>query len=80
MVKLVERRTRTSQIGFRLPAKDAAQVRDVCKRRGEDVSDFVRRAIRKELASLDFLKPADLQALGLKPSPSKTRHEEAEGE
>jgi hypothetical protein len=57
---------RTSQIGIRLPARDAALVREICERRGEDISDFVRRAIRKELASLDFLKPADVRALGLK--------------
>ena len=58
--------TEKHQIGVRLTSSDFALLRRVCESRGEDVSDFVRRAIRKELASLDFLKPADVQALGLK--------------
>ncbi len=38
----------------------------VVKMRGEDVSSFVRRAIRKELASLSFLSPEEKKALGVK--------------
>ena len=49
-----------------MAASDTALLKRVCESRGEDISDFVRRAIRKELASLDYLKPADVQALGLK--------------
>jgi hypothetical protein len=37
----------------------------VCKDRGEDVSDFVRRAILKELAELSFLPAEQKKALGV---------------
>ena len=41
----------------------------VCKARGEDLSDFVRRAIRKELAALSFFDDDTKKALGVeKPS------------
>ena len=49
-----------------MPQEDKTLLEKVCKARGEDVSDFVRRSIRKELASLSFLSPADEQALGMK--------------
>lgn len=62
---------RTSQIGVRLDSSDAVLLKRVCKSRGEDLSDFVRRAIRTELAKLSFLKPIDKKALGIKPE--KTR-------
>jgi hypothetical protein len=32
---------------------------------GEDLSDFVRRAIRIEFARLSFLKPMEKKALGV---------------
>lgn len=54
-------------IGVRVSQEDKTLVERVCKARGEDVSDFVRRSIRKELASLSFLSAADEQALGMKP-------------
>jgi len=38
----------------------------VCKARGEDLSDFIRRSIRKELASLGFLSDEQKKALGIK--------------
>jgi uncharacterized protein (DUF1778 family) len=56
---------RKSLIGVRLDTSDAKLMRKICKSRGEDLSDFVRRAIRTEMAKLDFLKPADKQALGI---------------
>jgi hypothetical protein len=46
---------------------DKALLERVCKARGEDVSDFVRRSVRKELARLSFLSPVEKKALGLKP-------------
>ena len=57
---------RTERIGVRLPKDDGVLLKRVCKSRGEDVSDFVRRAIRTELAKLSFLKPLDKKALGVK--------------
>jgi hypothetical protein len=38
----------------------------VCKARGEDVSTFIRRSVRKELANLSYFDEADKKALGIK--------------
>jgi hypothetical protein len=57
---------KTSQIGVRLRTRDVLLLKQVCRSRGEDLSDFVRRAILTELAKLSFLKPLDKKALGLK--------------
>jgi hypothetical protein len=51
-------------IGFRLPDQDKALVEEICRARGEDVSDLARRAIRKELASLGYYSEYR-KALGL---------------
>jgi hypothetical protein len=40
-------------------------VKHVAKARGEDLSDFVRRAVKMELARLSFLGPEEKKALGL---------------
>jgi len=53
-------------IGVRIPAEDRELLDKVCKARGEDLSDFVRRSIRKELASLGFLSNDQKKALGIK--------------
>lgn len=53
-------------IGVRIPQEDKALLEKVCKARGEDVSDFVRRSIRKELANLSFLSAEEKKALGVK--------------
>ena len=37
----------------------------VCQARGEDLSSFVRRAVKKELASLNYLGQEEKKALGL---------------
>lgn len=58
---------RKARIGVRLPNSDAVLLKRVCRSRGEDLSDFVRRAIRTELAKLSFLKPLDKKALGIQP-------------
>ncbi len=42
-----------------------SQLRDVSKARGEDVSDFIRRAILKELAALSYLSNDQKKALGV---------------
>ena len=54
-------------VSVRMLEDDKALLERVCKARGEDVSDFVRRSVRKELARLSFLSPAEKKALGLKP-------------
>ena len=57
---------KTRQIGVRLPRKDVLLVKRICRSRGEDLSDFIRRAIRTELAKLSFLSAIDKKALGVK--------------
>ena len=56
----------SSQIGVRMQPQDIRLLKEVCKARGEDVSDFVRRAIKMELARLSFLSPREKKALGFK--------------
>lgn len=52
-------------IGVRVTEEDRKILDKVCKLRGEDLSDFVRRAILKELAELGFLSEEKKKALGL---------------
>ncbi len=54
------------QIGVRMQPRDIRLLKDVCRARGEDVRDFVRRAIKMELARLSFLTPEEKKALGFK--------------
>lgn len=58
-------------IGVRIPQEDKALLEKVCKARGEQVSDFVRRSVRKELASLSFLSSDEKKALGIKTEEQK---------
>jgi len=53
-------------VSARLSKEDKALLKKVCKDRGEDVSDFMRRSIKKELASLSFLSAEEKKALGIK--------------
>jgi hypothetical protein len=53
-------------IGVRISREDRMLLDQICKARGEDLSDFVRRSIRKELASLGFLPNDQRKALGIK--------------
>jgi hypothetical protein len=52
-------------IGVRVTKEDRMLLDQICKARGEDISDFVRRSIRKELASLGFLSEKQKKALGI---------------
>jgi hypothetical protein len=49
----------------RMPQADVELVKKVSQDRGEDVSDFVRRAVYKELASLNYLSKEQKKALGV---------------
>jgi hypothetical protein len=49
----------------RMPQADVELLKKVSQDRGEDVSDFVRRAVYKELASLNFLTKQQRKALGV---------------
>lgn len=53
-------------IGTRIELEIKELIERVCKSRGEDVSDFVRRSVRKELASMSYLPAEDKKALGIK--------------
>jgi hypothetical protein len=53
-------------IGTRIELELKELIEKVCKSRGEDVSDFVRRSVRKELASMSYLPAEDKKALGIK--------------
>ena len=41
------------------------QLKEICHNRGEDLSDFVRRAVLSELGRLSFLTPEEKKALGI---------------
>jgi len=53
-------------IATRFTIEDANLLRDVSNQQGLDVSDFVRNAVRKELARLSYLTDEDKKALGIK--------------
>ena len=59
-------RNLSSAVGVRITDELADLIRKVSEARGEDVSDFVRRAILRELASLSFLDSEQKKALGVK--------------
>lgn len=54
-----------TNLGVRVSPEDRDLLDKVCKARGEDVSDFIRRAIRKELAELSFYPEEIKKALGM---------------
>jgi uncharacterized protein (DUF1778 family) len=54
-----------SVISARMPKQDTELIKKVAKARGEDLSDFVRRAVYRELASLSFLSDEQKKALGI---------------
>lgn len=58
-------------IGVRLSPEDRELLDKVCAARGEYISNFVRRAIRKELAELSFYPEEVKKALGIQKEASK---------
>lgn len=52
-------------VGIRLTAEDRVLLDFVCKARGEDISSFTRRALRRELAALSFYPDDVKKALGV---------------
>jgi len=53
-------------IRVRISSKDRELIEKVCKVRGEDLSSFTRRALKKELAVLGIYKQGELTILGIK--------------
>ena len=56
---------KTEALNTRIPQEDKILLEKVCKARGEDLSDFVRRSVKTELARLNFLTEEEKQALGV---------------
>lgn len=56
---------RTELIGVRLSIEDKKLLEKFCTNRGEDVSTFVRRLIRRELASFSYYSEEVKKALGV---------------
>ncbi len=52
-------------VGFRFAIDDIELLKGICKNRGEDMSDFVRRATKKELANLGYMTFDQKKALGV---------------
>jgi len=50
-------------ISVRFPPSDAILLKEISKNRGQDVSDFVRLSVRKELARLSYLSLAEKKSL-----------------
>lgn len=57
--------TLNTQVVVRFTAHDYGLLKQVSELRREDVSDFVRRAVAKELAYLSYLPDDDKKALGV---------------
>ena len=55
----------SNQVVVRFEPSIKKLVRKVAEARGEDLSDFVRRAVKMELARLSFLSEKERKALGL---------------
>jgi len=49
----------------RMSEKEVQLLKQVAQARGEDLSDFVRRAVKMELGRLSFLSPEERKALGM---------------
>ena len=62
---MLNKKNRVKLIGVRFNEEVAKLLFKICYSRGEDVSDFVRRATLKELANLSYLTSAIKKALGL---------------
>lgn len=58
-------------MGFRVTPELYEMLKTVSRNRGEDVSDFMRRAVLTELARLSFLPDAQKKALGIPLGPER---------
>jgi len=53
-------------ISVRFPLQDTLLLKEVSKNRGQDVSNFIRFAVRKELARLSYLTTDEKKSLEVK--------------
>jgi hypothetical protein len=51
-------------VTFRLEKADRGLLEKICRARGESLSSFVRRALRREFARLGYLSQDEAKALG----------------
>lgn len=56
-------------IVVRMATNEKELLKSISSARGENLSDFVRRAIRKELAMLGYLSESHMKALGIRKIP-----------
>ena len=68
----------TETLTIRMTKQDLALLQRICKARGEDVSGFLRRAMRVEFAKLGFLTEEERQALGIHESQMESSQLERE--
>lgn len=54
------------QLNIKIEQKDLKLIRKISKNRGEGLADFVRFAIKMELARLGFLDSGEMKALEVK--------------
>ena len=55
----------SESVAVRITKRDKELLERICRARGEDPSDFVRRAVRKEFATLSYLPEEEKKALGI---------------
>ena len=55
-------------IGARFTQEDIELLKKVCIARGENISSFIRRAVKTELAKLSFYSSDVKKALGIVPN------------
>ncbi len=55
-----------STLRIRITSKDRELIEKACKIRGEDLSSFTRRSLKKELAHLGLYNEDELKILGIK--------------
>ena len=53
----------TKHIGFRIPVDDLNLIQKVCSDRGENVANFARRAMKRELARMGYMNKEQAKAL-----------------
>jgi uncharacterized protein (DUF1778 family) len=57
--------TRKEIVFARMLKEDVSLIKEVSKARSEDLSDFVRRSIYRELGRMGYLSEEKIKALGL---------------
>jgi uncharacterized protein (DUF1778 family) len=59
-------RTELKVVGARLTLEDRRFIKEACKARGENISSFLRRALKRELARMGYFSEKERKALEVK--------------